>query len=137
MSLFSTPDFPIAYRPDLSILVGRWMVEISRTEEIKQNYRQMFEAAEGFQCRFWLMDARRRFRTTTEITGWVNENVPRLSHGRFGGELRVAFLLAPHQLLVSTDSPPFPELVHPTTGQPMSAQFTDEGEAIAWLQAQM
>ncbi|MCA8832487.1 hypothetical protein [Hymenobacter pini] len=137
MSLFSTPDFPITYRPDLGILVGRWMVEISRTEEIKQNYLHMFEAAEECQCRFWLMDARRRFRTTAEITSWVNENVPRLSQGRFGGELRVAFLLAPHQLLVSTDSPPFPELVHPVAGHPMSVQFTDEGEAIAWLRAQM
>ncbi|WP_426489904.1 hypothetical protein [Hymenobacter sp. 102] len=136
MNAFSTPDFSIAYRPDLEILVGRWMVEISREEEIKQNYRHMFQAAQEAHCRFWLLDARRRFRTTVEITNWVNTHVPPTSLQLLQQEVRVAFLLAPFQLLASTDSPPFPALVHPHTGEPMSAQFTDEGEAIAWLRTQ-
>jgi hypothetical protein len=135
MSAFSTPEFPIVYRPDLNILVGRWMVEISRAEEVKRNYVQLFKAAiESQGCRFWLLDARRRFRTTEEITGWVNQQVPRLALEELGAEIRVAFLLAPHQLL--TDSPPFPALRHPTAGHAISAQFTDEGEAIAWLRAE-
>ncbi|MBC6699913.1 hypothetical protein [Hymenobacter sp. BT190] len=134
MTDFSTPEFPIVYRPDLHILVGRWMVEITRAEEVKQNYVQLFKAAAAAQnCRFWLLDARRRFRTSVEITSWVNQNVPSLGFEKLGGEIRVVFLLAPHQLLVSTDSPPFPMLFHPTTGHAMSAQFTDEGQAIAWL----
>lgn len=135
MDAFSTPDFPIVYRPDLQILVGRWMVEISQAEQVKQNYVQLFAAAAAADnCRFWLLDARRRFRTTHDITGWVNQHVPQLALEKLGVEIRVAFLLAPNQLL--TDSPPFPELVHPITGQPLSVQFTDEGEAIAWLRAQ-
>ena len=110
-------------------------MEISRAEEIKQNYVQLFQAAvEVEMCRFWLLDARRRFRTTEEITGWVNQHVPHLTLEKLGSEIRVAFLLAPHQLL--TDSPPFPALHHPTAGHAMSAQFTDEGEAIAWLRAE-
>ena len=134
---FSTPDFPILYRPDLNILVGRWMMEISRAEEIKQNYVQLFQAAAAAgNCRFWLLDARRRFRTTTEITSWVNEHAPRQALENLGSEIRVAFLLAPHQLLASTDSPPFPALFHPSKGHAMSAQFTNEGEAIAWLQTE-
>ncbi|RSK43735.1 hypothetical protein [Hymenobacter rigui] len=137
MNAFSTPDFPIVYRPDLQILVGRWMVEISRSEQVKQNYVQLFGAAAAADnCRFWLLDARRRFRTTHEITGWVNQHVPQLALEQLGAEIRVAFLLAPHQLLVSTESPPFPELIHPITGEPLSVQFTDEGEAIAWLREQ-
>ena len=110
-------------------------MEISRAEEIKQNYVQLFQAAvEVEMCRFWLLDARRRFRTTEEITGWVNQHVPHLTLEKLGSEIRVAFLLAPHQLL--TDSPPFPSLRHPTAGHAMSAQFTDEGEAIAWLRTE-
>ncbi|WBA41027.1 hypothetical protein [Hymenobacter canadensis] len=136
MQDFSTPDFPILYRPDLDILVGRWLVEISLAEEVKQNYVQLFQAAAAANCRFWLLDARRRFRTTHEITNWVNQNAPRQALEKLGREIRVAFLLAPHQLLASTDSSPFPELRHPDTGHAMSAQFTDEGEAIAWLQAE-
>lgn len=131
---FSTPEFPIVYRPDLHILVGRWMVEITRAEEVKQNYVQLFKAAaEAQNCRFWLLDARRRFRTSVEVTSWVNANVPALGMEKLGGEIRIVFLLAPHQLLASTDSPPFPALFHPTNGHVMSAQFTDEGQAIGWL----
>jgi hypothetical protein len=136
MQDFSTPNFPILYRPDLDILVGRWLVEISLAEEVKQNYVQLFQAATAANCRFWLLDARRRFRTTHEITNWVNQNAPRQALEKLGREIRVAFLLAPHQLLASTDSPPFPTLFHPVTGHAMSAQFTDEGQAIAWLQAE-
>jgi hypothetical protein len=137
MTDFSTPEFPILYRPDLNILVGRWMIEVTRTEEIKKNYGQLFKAAvEANNCRFWLLDARRRFRTTQEVTGWVNSQVPTMGLEKLGGELRVVFLLAPHQLRASTDSPPFPSLFHPTLGHAMSAQFTDEGEAIAWLRKQ-
>lgn len=135
MTDFSTIDFTIVYRPDLNILVGRWMVEIIRAEEVIENYVQLFKAAdEAHGCRFWLLDARRRFRTSVEITTWVNQQVPGRALEKLGAEIRIAFLLAPHQLL--TDSPPFPTLVHPTAGHPMSAQFTDEGEAISWLQHQ-
>lgn len=109
------------------------MTEIVLAEEVKQNYVQLFQAAAAANCRFWLLDARRRFRTTHEITNWVNQNVPRQALEKMGSEIRIAFLLAPHQLLASTDSPPFPALFHPVTGHAMSMQFTDEGQAIAWL----
>ncbi|WP_155832778.1 hypothetical protein [Hymenobacter swuensis] len=137
MADYSTPDFPIVYRPDLHILVGRWMVEITRAEQVKENYMQLFRAAaEVDNCRFWLLDARRRFRTVMEITAWVNSQVPGMALEKLHGEIRIAFLLAPGQLRASTDSPPFPSLFHPVTGHPMSAQFTDEGQAIVWLQAE-
>ena len=136
MTDFSTPSFPSLYRPDVHVLVGRWMTEIVLAEEVKQNYVQLFQAATAASCRFWLLDARRRFRTTIEVTQWVNQHVPRQALEKMGNEIRIAFLLAPHQLLASTDSPPFPALFHPTKGHAMSAQFTDEGEAIAWLQTE-
>lgn len=137
MADFPALEFPVIYRPDLDILVGRWMTEISQAEEIKECYRQLFrEAKEAGNCRFWLLDARRRFRTSVEVTDWVNQQVPVESLKQLGGEIRIAFLLAPHQLLASTDSPPFPMLFHPAKGHAMSSQFTDEGEAIAWLRGE-
>lgn len=133
-SAFSSPDFPVVYRPDLHVVVGRWMREIQRAQEVQQNYASLLEEAEQHQqCRFWLLDARRRFRTAVEITDWVEDYFPRMAEERLGGEIRIAYLLAPRQLLVSTESPPFPQLRHPVHGHLLSRQFTDEGKAIAWL----
>ncbi|UOQ80535.1 hypothetical protein [Hymenobacter sp. 5414T-23] len=89
------PDYlTISYRPDLEVLVGRWMRQVSFSE-MCQGYYLLLQAAERHQCRQWLIDVRRRYNTDREGAHWmVTEFLPTVAP-RLGGRTHLAYLLAP------------------------------------------
>ncbi|MCC2547779.1 hypothetical protein LJY25_15105 [Hymenobacter sp. BT175] len=130
-SASSTRFIDLSYRPDLKILVIRWL-SVATDEEIRQVYRSVEEAAQD-QCRFWLVDARRRPSFSPVITQWLFEEFsPRVAQ-RFGGPLFFSYLVAPVHLADAQEflrtqvlpaGPSLPYRLH---------YASEEGEATDWL----
>lgn len=132
----SLPDFlALSYRPDLETLVARWMRVISLAE-MQQGYELLLEAAVQHRCRQWLIDARRRNNTDREGAVWmVQDFLPRL-RGQLGGRTALAYLLPPVQLRDAQADAAFPPASF-FEGKPFVAErFTDERQALTWLQQQ-
>ncbi|TGD77847.1 hypothetical protein [Hymenobacter wooponensis] len=128
------PDYlTISYRPDLDVLVGRWMRQVT-LDEMRQGYELLLEEAAQHHCRQWLIDVRRRFNTDREGAQWmVTEFLPRLQP-RLGGYTHLAYLLAPIIMRDAEADAAFPT-ANALAGKPfMGERFTDEREAIEWLQ---
>jgi hypothetical protein len=123
----------ITYRPDLAILVGRWMRQVT-LEEMRHGYEVLLEEATQHRCRQWLIDVRRRFNTDREGAYWmVTEFLPRLQP-LLGGYTHLAYLLAPVILRDAEADAAFPT-TDVLAGKPfMGERFTDERAAIEWLQ---
>ncbi|RSK43730.1 hypothetical protein [Hymenobacter rigui] len=130
-----TPDYLNAlYRPDLNVLVVRWM-RLVTLAEMQQGYLYLLEVAAQHQCRFWLLDARRRFNTDREGAAWmVTTFLPTLA-ARLGGRTYLAYLLMPVIMRDAEADAAFPP-AHFFEDKPfMSERFVDEQQAMAWLQA--
>ncbi|MCC3160725.1 hypothetical protein LJ737_26045 [Hymenobacter sp. 15J16-1T3B] len=126
----------IDYRPDLDLLVGRWRRAVGEGQ-LYASYPALLDEARTHGCRYWLLDARRRLNLEVAITPWLlNDFLPRLGQ-HLGGRVYLAYLVAPIQL---TDAVPedkqIPPLVYFEGKSSLMQRFTDEAEAIRWLQAQ-
>jgi len=119
----------LTYRNDLNVLLARWLRPLS-SPELWQSYEALLDTAALHQCRFWLLDLRRRGISTEDDTQWVLETfLPRLAP-RLGGRVYLAFLVAPPHL-ASVDQENGAPLV--SNAQCHVRLFTDEGLATAWL----
>lgn len=128
------PDFlALSHRPDLEVLVARWMRVISLAE-MQQGYELLLQAATQHRCRQWLIDARRRNNTDREGAVWmVQDFLPRLQ-GQLGGRTALAYLLPPTNLRDQQADAAFPPASF-FDGKPFVAErFTDERTALDWLQ---
>lgn len=123
----------IDYRPDLELLVGRWLRAVNEGE-LYASYPTLLEEAVAHGSRYWLLDARRRLNVDVAITDWLlNDFVPRL-HQHLHGRVYIAYLVAPIQM---TEAVPANMVIPPTTyfegRASLMRRFTDESEALAWL----
>jgi hypothetical protein len=128
------PDYlTISYRPDLEVLVGRWMRQVSFTE-MCEGYHRLLEAAVAHQCRQWLIDVRRRFNTDREGAHWmVTEFLPTLQPN-LGGRTHLAYLLAPLIMRDPAGDSAFPSAETMADKPFLGERFIDEAAAIVWLQ---
>ncbi|KAA9333129.1 hypothetical protein F0P96_09110 [Hymenobacter busanensis] len=62
----------LTYRPDLDVLVSRWMRQPT-AEELQAGYEELLNAAARHQCHTWLIDARRRADSNKDRTPWMVE----------------------------------------------------------------
>lgn len=124
--------FDCGFRPDLGVLVGRWLRPIS-TEESKQGYAHFLVVARQHGCRLWLMDVRRRPRMDNATLTWLFSDYFPAAARDLGGPIYLSTLLAPgllqelvgHVALPSADAGP---------AQPCHlGRFITEHEALAWL----
>ena len=131
--LDSQPDFlHITYRPDLDVLVGRWMRPVTLSE-MYEGYGLMLEAAVGHQCQQWLLDVRRRINTDRDGAHWMmTEFLPAVAQ-RLPGRTYLAYLLAPLLLRDQSADEAFPSPESMADKPFMGLRFTDEREAIEWL----
>ncbi|WBA41033.1 hypothetical protein [Hymenobacter canadensis] len=129
-----TPDFlALSHRPDLQVLVARWMRVISLAE-MRQGYELLLLAAAQHRCRQWLIDARRRNNTDREGAIWmVQEFLPRLQ-GQLGGRTALAYLLPPVHLRDQQADAAFPPARFFDDKPFVAERFTDERQALDWLQ---
>ncbi|WBO84584.1 hypothetical protein [Hymenobacter yonginensis] len=119
----------LSFRPDLQILLGRWLRPIS-TAELQQSYEALLTAAVPPKCRFWLLDLRRRGISSEDDTLWTLETFLPLLAPRLGGRVYLAFLVSPGHLSAIDQESGAPMV---TNAQCHVRLFTDEGLATAWL----
>jgi len=129
-NLFSTPFLEIAYRPDLDLLMGRWLCTVAEAE-LHAGYDALHSAALHYGCGQWLIDARRRVCRCLHRADWVTQHyLPRVQQA-LGEPLRVGLLVLPDYLAA------LPTHAHTTAPDSavQFARFVDEGLANAWLAA--
>lgn len=130
----SAPDFlTVTYRPDLQVLLVRWM-RVVTLAEMQQGYQYLLDVAVTHQCRQWLLDARRRFNTDREGARWMIDSFLPSLHARLGGRTYLAYLLVPAIMRDAAADGAFPPPEF-FVGKPFIGQrFEEENTAIAWLQ---
>ncbi|WP_157780861.1 hypothetical protein [Hymenobacter sedentarius] len=126
-----TPLVDLSYRPDLHILVVRWL-GVTADEETRRIYRYL-EEADVNQCRFWLLDARRRPSSGPAVTRWMLDEFAPLVSAHFRGLLYFSYLISPAHLSAAEDfqrqvaaisNPSLPYRLH---------YASQESEATNWL----
>ena len=123
----------LVYRPDLDIVVGRWMRQATLAE-LQQGYQAILEMATSPGCRGWLLDARRRLNTDPNAQRWLINGFMDDAATRLGGRVYLAYLLPPAQLRDTTADGAFPPPQF-FAGKPYeAARFMDERQAVEWLQ---
>jgi len=134
LSLIIIADFlTIECRPDLEVLVARWL-RIIDLAELQQGHWTLLAEAERRQCRRWLIDVRRRRNTHQMGASWmVSALLPEVGP-RLGGRTALAYLLLPAFLRDAAADAAFPPAAY-FAGKPfVGERFTQEHEALAWLQ---
>ncbi|GAA4372505.1 hypothetical protein [Hymenobacter koreensis] len=121
----------LAYRPELHIVVVRWL-GVTSEEEIRRVYASLEQAAVQ-QCRFWLLDARRRPSSSSLTTQWMlGEFAPKMAR-QLGGPLYFSYLISPVHLNAAEE---FRKTQEAATGPHAPYQLhyaIQEGEATDWL----
>ncbi|RSK31217.1 hypothetical protein [Hymenobacter metallilatus] len=129
------PDYlHIQYRSDLDVLLVRWM-RLVTLAELQQGYRHLLEVAAQHQCRFWLLDARRRFNTDREGAAWMVTSFLPTLQARLGGRTYLAYLLVPVIMRDAEADAAFPPASFFQDKPFVGERFVDEEKAVAWLQA--
>ncbi|WP_188558582.1 hypothetical protein [Hymenobacter glacieicola] len=134
--MHSSPALSIVFRPDLHVLIVRWLREISQ-HELQQGYLEALDAARHHGATCWLIDSRRRALSDERMADWLATSfLPTLSQ-HLGPSVRLACLVS--ATWPDTGGAPAPLAVL-AQRQPLPAQdyhlrlFGDEGAAMHWLQ---
>ncbi|UOG74887.1 hypothetical protein MTX78_22575 [Hymenobacter tibetensis] len=123
------------YRSDLGIVTARWTRPMS-SSELRNGYQTLLRyAATCSDCRYWLIDSRRRVEVDARDVHWLTNVFYPTLRTHMHGVVFLAFLVAPYQLHdVQDDS--LPSLPHNHGDNCSLNQFINEGEAVHWLMAQ-
>ncbi|MCB2407832.1 hypothetical protein [Hymenobacter lucidus] len=133
MSLFSTAYLEITYDADRQVLVANWLRGVMPFE-LHRGYHALLEQAVAHDCRFWLLDVRRRAGIDSADILWtLNEFLP-LVQPRLKRTTYLAFLMLPHHLAGDLSDGRVPD-AHYYDGRPYrNERFTEPEPALAWLQ---
>ncbi|QKG56537.1 hypothetical protein GKZ68_07775 [Hymenobacter sp. BRD128] len=126
--LFSSTFLEVTYRPDLGLLMGRWLRSVTETE-LRLGYNALHRAALHHGCGHWLIDSRRRVCRCPNSAEWVTtQYLPQVQQA-LGEPLRVGVLVLPDYLA----SLPQAYSNCSATSPVQFARFVDEGAANVWL----
>lgn len=133
-----TTTLSIVFRPDLNLLIVRWLRDVSKTE-LREGYAEARQVAVQHQAYGWLIDSRRRSESDAEMVDWLaNDYLPGLSPALNQQLVRLGCLVAATWQPSSAPVTPLAVLAHansPTTAQGYQVRlFGDEGTAMRWLQ---
>lgn len=134
-----TEAYTTQYRPDLHVLILRWL-RPQTLAEIQVSYAQLLVLAREYGCARWLLDGRRDGPLDLDVTHWLSgfffpEAVQALDPQR----VYMAALSSPARLQQlrcdATVAPAVARALAPE--QPYhAAVFLTEAEALIWLDAQ-
>jgi hypothetical protein len=114
------------------MLVGRWMRSVMPFE-LHRGYAAVLDLADEHQCRYWLLDVRRRSSVDAADVYWMLEKFYPQLYPRLGRTTYLAFLMEPHQLAGMMADAAMPSLSF-DDGRPYRIErFTDEQDAQDWL----
>ncbi|MGI4737547.1 MAG: hypothetical protein ACRYG7_20460 [Janthinobacterium lividum] len=135
MSVFPSNAFSLEYRADLGLIIGRWLKELP-PPELQGTYEAMLAAAQAHgNCRFWLLDLRRRPVAGPDLNAWFRDQFsPRIA-AALNGPLFTAYLAGPHQR-PAAESDAMELYFHREAAVNAFPQlFENEAEAVEWLRA--
>jgi len=73
VATFSNNAFSLEYRADLGLLIGRWLQALP-PPQLQGTYEAMLAAAKArSNCRFWLLDLRRRPLAGPDLNEWFHK----------------------------------------------------------------
>ena len=125
--------FSLEYRPDLGILVGRWLHALP-PPELQGTYEAMLVAArEHDNCRFWLLDLRRRPLAGPDLNEWFGEQFSPQLAATLDGPLFTAYLAGPHQRRAAESAEMELYLRHAATLDSYPLFYDNEADAVTWL----
>lgn len=118
------------------MLVGRWLLALP-PPELQQTYEAMLAAAkDSGNCRFWLLDLRRRPLAGQALNAWFAEQfTPKLA-ATLGGPLFSAYLAGPQQHPATGSDEMELYLRHAATLDSYPLFFDEEAAAMTWLREQ-
>ena len=136
MPTFSNNALSLEYRPDLGILIGRWWQALP-SPELQGTYEAMLAAAKTYgNCRFWLLDLRRRPLAGPNLNEWFRDQFSPLVAAALGGPLFTTYLAGPHQRRAAESAEMELHLRHAATLDSYPLFYDDEAEALTWLAEQ-
>jgi hypothetical protein len=128
------PEFiEITFQADTHILVGRWLRPVT-DEEALLAFDELLAAAKTHQARYWLLDIRRRARSTPPTMRWLYDSYyPQLVQ-EVGQRVSLVYFMSPNLRSEfksdGTGNRPRTLAEHSLRMN----QCITETEAIAWLQ---
>jgi hypothetical protein len=130
---FSTDAFSVEYRPDLGILIGRWLQALP-PPELQGTYQTMLAAARAHgNCRFWLLDLRRRPPAGPNLTEWFRDQFSPQVAAALDGPLFTAYLAGPHQRLAAESAEMELHLRQAAKLDSYPLFYDNEADAVTWL----
>lgn len=135
MSIFPSNAFSLEYRADLGLIVGRWLKDLP-PPELQGTYEAMLAAAQAHgNCRFWLLDLRRRPVAGPDLNAWFRDQFsPRIA-AALNGPLFTAYLAGPHQRPAAESNEMELYFCREAAVDAFPQLFDNEAEAMAWLRA--
>jgi len=135
MPVFSSTAFSLEYRSDLGLVIGRWLTDLP-PPELQGTYEAMLAAAKAHHnCRFWLLDLRRRPVAGPDLNAWFRDQFsPRIA-AELGGPLFTAYLAGPHQRPATESDAMELYFRREAAVDAFPQLFESEAEAMAWLRA--
>ena len=99
--------------------------------QLQGTYEAMLAAAKAYNnCRFWLLDLRRRLLADPDLNEWFREQCSPQIASALGGPLFTAYLAGPHQRLAAESAEMELRLCHPATLDSYPLLYDDEAEAV-------
>ncbi|TGD82387.1 hypothetical protein [Hymenobacter wooponensis] len=134
MGLFDSNYLTVSSTSEQNLLTARWLRSVMPFE-LHRGYQAMLDIAAERQCRYWLVDIRRRSSIDSLDVHWMLEEFYPQLYPRLGRTTFIAFLMAPNQLAGVLADSSIPPLAPPEEGRPYILQrFTEEKPALEWLQ---
>ena len=135
MSDFSSNAFSLEYRADLGLSIGRWLTDLP-PPELQGTYEAMLAAAQAHgNCRFWLLDLRRRPVAGPDLNAWFRDQFsPRIA-AALNGPLFTAYLAGPHQRPAAESNEMELYFRREAAVNAFPQLFENEAEAVEWLRA--
>ena len=133
------PDSPyisVTFRSDLTLLIVRWLRDVSQAE-LQQGYADVLALAVEHQARHWLVDSRRRTQSNEQMVTWLSEEyLPTISPQIRHQPIYLACLVAATWQPATAGATPLAVLAQAPFQASHRYQiqlFGDEGAAMQWL----
>lgn len=122
----------LTHRPDMGVLVARWQRQ-PLLEEFQHGYWQMLDMATAQQCRYWLIDCRRRDNANNQNVQWMLEAFFPALAAQLGPPTYLAYLFSPQHLADIEADTTVPALAYFNDRPYHVKRFIDEHHAMEWL----
>lgn len=130
---YQSDDFlEITYQSHHDILLGRWLRKVTEAEA-RQGYDDLLAASKEYNAHYWLLDIRRRHRSSSNTISWLLDTYYGELVRTLGPPVCMVYFMAPALRDEFMQDGVVPE---PSSyaGKPFRMnQLTTEADAVAWL----